>query len=166
MQAILEKRPDRTAQKPKRRRPDRARQPLIGHPKPIPNQRSPDYRNDPPRSFAERLQEISKQRCAVAALVVSRLVYLLQVEGFRKAATPHLHEQRSTEIQEPVHFVVLGDVGGDAEFLGRSNLTCRARCSRGRRWQQPPYWRGDVISVQEADVAIVEDLVCGFTVYV
>jgi hypothetical protein len=44
---------------------------------------------------------------------VARAVHLLQVKFLAKPAVPHLHEQRSIQVEKPVRFEVCRDVGWD-----------------------------------------------------
>lgn len=159
MEHILYQRPDRHSRREIRRTPPQ-RQPLTRRPRPIRNTRQPHGRHNPPRRLRQRLQEIPEQRRALSALVMSRLVHLLEIKVFTKPAVENLHEERARQVKELVLLVVLVDIRRHVKRLRCVHL-CGfhlAGCPWGRGRERASVG-GDVRGGEVADLVVFKDLV-------
>lgn len=123
MKQIFNERPDEESQHEKGRQVVDVLETLGGRVDAEGHARPPDQRDNPPRRLAEGLQEVSKERRGLAALVVPGAVDLVEVELLAEAAEPDLREEGLAEVKEFVLLVVLIVVC----FFVQVFLVCHAR---------------------------------------
>lgn len=159
MEPVLNERPDEEASD-EVAAGGNATQLLTGDVRAVHHRRKPDSGNHPPRCLCQGLEEVAKERSRGTALVVARAMNLVEVEFPAEATIPNLGEQRTTEVEELVLLVVLGNIGILAEIFlaGHAGPGVDKGFLRGRAILVRCSVRRLLVN-DEANEAVIQDIV-------
>jgi hypothetical protein len=91
----------------------------------------PNKRNHIPSCLGKRFKKVSKQRCGLAALVMSRTMDLIQVEFFSESTEPKLRKKRAVQVQKLVLLIVHVVICFLAQILLAGHSGPRVDCGIG-----------------------------------